>query len=116
MWLHQSWVQWCDHFPGYTVSDTSWDAIGLLGQLGTLLAHVQPSVFLRFEKQGNIFDFDNFFCEEYEMKCTGIMYELGLERALAVVRGGAGTTTAGASAGSELTNADFWEESWGLQR
>lgn len=41
------------------------------------------------------------------MKCTGIMYELGLERALAVVRGGAGTTTAGASAGSELTNADF---------
>lgn len=41
------------------------------------------------------------------MKCTGIMDELGLERAFAVVGSGAGTTTAGASAGSELTNADF---------
>lgn len=44
------------------------------------------------------------------------MDELGLERAFAVVGSGAGTTTAGASAGSELTNADFWEESWRLQR
>ncbi|GAB0187966.1 hypothetical protein GRJ2_001261900 [Grus japonensis] len=36
-----------DHFPGpagHTVSDTSQDALGLLGHLGTLLAHVQPAV------------------------------------------------------------------------
>lgn len=91
----------------YTISDTSRDAIGLLGRLGVLLACVQPSVFFGCEKQGNIFDFDNFFCEEYGMKCTGIMDELGLERAFAVVGSGAGTTTAGTSAGSELTNADF---------
>ena len=29
---------------GYTISGTSQDAIGLLGHLGTLLAHVQPNV------------------------------------------------------------------------
>ncbi|KAK4817963.1 hypothetical protein QYF61_003483 [Mycteria americana] len=36
-----------DHFPspaGHTISDTSQDAIGFLGHLGTLLAHIQASV------------------------------------------------------------------------
>ncbi|KAF1399548.1 Membrane-associated guanylate kinase, WW and PDZ domain-containing protein 2, partial [Spheniscus mendiculus] len=40
-------VQGHDHFPtpaGHTVSDTGQDAIGLLGRLGTLPAHVQPAV------------------------------------------------------------------------
>jgi len=33
------------HFPtpaGHTTPDTSQDAVGLLGHLGTLLAHIQP--------------------------------------------------------------------------
>ncbi|KAK4823445.1 hypothetical protein QYF61_002190 [Mycteria americana] len=41
---HQCRVQGQDHFPspaGHTISDTSQDAIGLLGHLGTLLAHIQ---------------------------------------------------------------------------
>ncbi|KAK4812304.1 LOW QUALITY PROTEIN: hypothetical protein QYF61_014090, partial [Mycteria americana] len=36
-----------DHFPspaGHTISDTSQNAIGFLGHLGTLLAHIQPAV------------------------------------------------------------------------
>ncbi|KAK4831056.1 hypothetical protein QYF61_014988 [Mycteria americana] len=36
-----------NHFPtlaGYAISDTSQDAIGFLGHLGTLLAHIQASV------------------------------------------------------------------------
>ncbi|KAK4816679.1 hypothetical protein QYF61_019915 [Mycteria americana] len=36
-----------DHFPspaGHTISHTSQDAIGFLGHLGTLLAHIQPAV------------------------------------------------------------------------
>ncbi|KAK4827716.1 hypothetical protein QYF61_021016 [Mycteria americana] len=36
-----------DHFPspaGHAISDTSQDAIGLLGHLGTLLAHIQAAV------------------------------------------------------------------------
>ncbi|KAK4827828.1 hypothetical protein QYF61_021912 [Mycteria americana] len=44
---HQCQVQGHDHFPspaGHTVSDTSQDAIGLLGHLGTLLAHIQLAV------------------------------------------------------------------------
>ncbi|KAF1475359.1 Cadherin-like and PC-esterase domain-containing protein 1, partial [Eudyptula minor novaehollandiae] len=44
---HQGRVQGHDHFPttaGHTVSDTGQDAIGLLGHLGTLPAHVQPAV------------------------------------------------------------------------
>ncbi|KAK4818289.1 hypothetical protein QYF61_010431 [Mycteria americana] len=44
---HQCRVQGHDHFPspaGHAVSDTSQDAIGLLGRLGTLLAHIQASV------------------------------------------------------------------------
>ncbi|KAK4809988.1 hypothetical protein QYF61_004440 [Mycteria americana] len=44
---HQCRVQGHDRFPspaGHTVSDTSQDAIGFLGHLGTLLAHVQPAV------------------------------------------------------------------------
>ncbi|KAK4829966.1 hypothetical protein QYF61_008097 [Mycteria americana] len=44
---HQCRVQGHDHFPspaGHTVSDTSQDAVGLLGHLGTLLAHIQPAV------------------------------------------------------------------------
>ncbi|KAK4811651.1 hypothetical protein QYF61_022744 [Mycteria americana] len=41
---HQCRVQGDDHFPapaGHTISDTSQDAICLLGHLGTLLAHIQ---------------------------------------------------------------------------
>ncbi|KAK4826416.1 hypothetical protein QYF61_008949 [Mycteria americana] len=44
---HQCQVQGHDHFPspaGHAIFDTSQDAIGLLGHLGTLLAHIQPSV------------------------------------------------------------------------
>ncbi|KAK4816221.1 hypothetical protein QYF61_013459 [Mycteria americana] len=44
---HQCRVQGHDHFPspaGLTISDTSQDAIGLLGHLGTLLAHIHPSI------------------------------------------------------------------------
>ncbi|KAK4807183.1 hypothetical protein QYF61_024303 [Mycteria americana] len=44
---HECRVQRDDHFPspaGHTISDTSQDAIGLLGHLGTLLAHMQPAV------------------------------------------------------------------------
>ncbi|KAK4816311.1 hypothetical protein QYF61_014995 [Mycteria americana] len=44
---HQCKVQGHNHFPspaGHTISDTSQDAIGFLGHLGTLLAHVQPAV------------------------------------------------------------------------
>ncbi|KAK4832950.1 hypothetical protein QYF61_026606 [Mycteria americana] len=41
---HQYQVQGHKHFPcpaGHTISDTSQDAIALLGHLGTLLAHIQ---------------------------------------------------------------------------
>ncbi|KAK4813860.1 hypothetical protein QYF61_001958 [Mycteria americana] len=44
---HQCRVQGDNHFPtpaGHTISDTSQDAIGLLGHLGTLLAHIQVAV------------------------------------------------------------------------
>ncbi|KAK4816524.1 hypothetical protein QYF61_017624 [Mycteria americana] len=44
---HQCQVQGDDHFPGpagHIISDTSQDAIGLLGHLGTLLPHVQLAV------------------------------------------------------------------------
>ena len=44
---HQCWVQGHDHLPtpaGHAVPDTSQDAIGLLGHLGTLPAHGQPAV------------------------------------------------------------------------
>ncbi|KAK4820326.1 hypothetical protein QYF61_023559 [Mycteria americana] len=44
---HQCRVQGRDHFPspaGHAIADTSQDAIGLLGHLGTLLAHIQPAV------------------------------------------------------------------------
>ncbi|KAK4821927.1 hypothetical protein QYF61_004930 [Mycteria americana] len=44
---HQCRVQGHDHCPspaGHTIPDTSQDAIGFLGHLGTLLAHVQPAV------------------------------------------------------------------------
>ncbi|KAK4810966.1 hypothetical protein QYF61_014438 [Mycteria americana] len=44
---HQCQVQGHDHFPspaGHAISDTSQDAIGLLGHLGTLLAHIQLAV------------------------------------------------------------------------
>ncbi|KAK4810039.1 hypothetical protein QYF61_005102 [Mycteria americana] len=47
VWPHQCRVQGHDHFPspaGHTISDTSQDAICLLGHLGTLLAHIQPAV------------------------------------------------------------------------
>jgi len=36
-----------EHFPtpaGHTIPDTSQDAVGFFGHLGTLLAHVQPAV------------------------------------------------------------------------
>ncbi|KAK4823028.1 hypothetical protein QYF61_024830 [Mycteria americana] len=44
---HQCRVQGHDHFPspaGHTISDTSQDAVGFLGHLGTLLAHIQLAV------------------------------------------------------------------------
>ncbi|KAK4822886.1 hypothetical protein QYF61_021105 [Mycteria americana] len=44
---HQCQVEGDNHFPspaGHAVSDTSQDAIGLLGHLGTLLAHIQVAV------------------------------------------------------------------------
>ncbi|KAK4828223.1 hypothetical protein QYF61_024718 [Mycteria americana] len=44
---HQCRVQGHGHFPspaGHTIPDTSQDAVGFLGHLGTLLAHVQPAV------------------------------------------------------------------------
>ncbi|KAK4813930.1 hypothetical protein QYF61_003000 [Mycteria americana] len=47
VWPHQCRVQGHDHFPtpaGHTISDRSQDAIGLLGHLGTLLAHIQLAV------------------------------------------------------------------------
>ncbi|KAK4825851.1 hypothetical protein QYF61_003102 [Mycteria americana] len=44
---HRCRVQGHDHFPspaGHAISNTSQDAIGFLGRLGTLLAHIQPAV------------------------------------------------------------------------
>ncbi|KAK4831896.1 hypothetical protein QYF61_020043 [Mycteria americana] len=44
---HQCQVQGHDHFPtpaGHTIFDTRQDAIGFLGHLGTLLAHIQVAV------------------------------------------------------------------------
>ncbi|KAK4822652.1 hypothetical protein QYF61_018604 [Mycteria americana] len=44
---HQCRVQGHDHIPspaGHAIFDTSQDAIGFLGRLGTLLAHIQPAV------------------------------------------------------------------------
>ncbi|KAK4821862.1 hypothetical protein QYF61_004339 [Mycteria americana] len=44
---HQCPVQGHDHCPspaGHAIADTSQDAIGFLGHLGTLLAHIQPAV------------------------------------------------------------------------
>ncbi|KAK4826382.1 hypothetical protein QYF61_008053 [Mycteria americana] len=44
---HQCRVQGDNHFPspaGHAISDTSQDAIGFLGHLGTLLAHIQAAV------------------------------------------------------------------------
>ncbi|KAK4832850.1 hypothetical protein QYF61_025870 [Mycteria americana] len=44
---HQCRVQGHNHFPtpaGHAVFDTSQDAIGFLGRLGTLLAHIQAAV------------------------------------------------------------------------
>ncbi|KAK4817645.1 hypothetical protein QYF61_023235 [Mycteria americana] len=44
---HQCRVQGDHHFPspaGHAIFDTSQDAIGFLGHLGTLLAHIQPVV------------------------------------------------------------------------
>ncbi|KAK4832039.1 hypothetical protein QYF61_020554 [Mycteria americana] len=48
VWPHQCQVQGHDHFPtpaGHTISHTSQDAIGLLGHLSTLLAHIQAPLF-----------------------------------------------------------------------
>ncbi|KAK4814532.1 hypothetical protein QYF61_022021 [Mycteria americana] len=47
VWPHQCRVQGHDHFPspaGHTIFDTSQDAVGFLGHLGTLLAHIQAAV------------------------------------------------------------------------
>ncbi|KAK4828429.1 LOW QUALITY PROTEIN: hypothetical protein QYF61_026525 [Mycteria americana] len=44
---HQCRAQGHNHFPtpaGHAIPDTSQDAIGLLGHLGTLLAHIQAAV------------------------------------------------------------------------
>ncbi|KAK4819050.1 hypothetical protein QYF61_024689 [Mycteria americana] len=45
---HQCRVQGHDHCPspaGHAIFDTSQDAIGLLGRLGTLLAHIQLAIY-----------------------------------------------------------------------
>jgi len=47
VWPHQCQVQGYNPLPtpaGHTIPDTSQDAVGLLGHLGTLLAHVQLAV------------------------------------------------------------------------
>ncbi|KAK4815962.1 hypothetical protein QYF61_010456 [Mycteria americana] len=47
VWPHQCRVQGHDRFPspaGHAIFDTSQDAIGFLGHLGTLLAHIQAAV------------------------------------------------------------------------
>ncbi|KAK4816514.1 hypothetical protein QYF61_017614 [Mycteria americana] len=47
VWPHHCRVQGHDHFPspaGHAISDTTHDAIGFLGHLGTLLAHIQVAV------------------------------------------------------------------------
>ncbi|KAK4818444.1 hypothetical protein QYF61_013131 [Mycteria americana] len=47
VWPHQCRVQGHNHFPspaGHAIFDTSQDAIGFLGRLGTLLAHIQEAV------------------------------------------------------------------------
>ncbi|KAK4812678.1 LOW QUALITY PROTEIN: hypothetical protein QYF61_012188 [Mycteria americana] len=47
VWPHQCRVQGHNHFPspaGHAILDTSQDAIGFLGHLGTLLAHIQVAV------------------------------------------------------------------------
>ncbi|KAK4826200.1 hypothetical protein QYF61_006144 [Mycteria americana] len=47
VWAHQCRVQGDDRIPspaGHAISDTSQGAIGFLGHLGTLLAHIQPAV------------------------------------------------------------------------
>ncbi|KAK4816334.1 hypothetical protein QYF61_015018 [Mycteria americana] len=47
VWPHQCRVQGHDHCPtpaGHAIFDTSQDAVGLLGHLGTLLAHIQVAV------------------------------------------------------------------------
>ncbi|KAK4824816.1 hypothetical protein QYF61_019666 [Mycteria americana] len=44
---HQCRVQGHDHFPspaGHAIPDTSQDAVGFLGHLGTLLAHIQSGI------------------------------------------------------------------------
>ena len=44
---HQCWVEGDDYLPvpaGHTISNTGQDGIGPLGHLGTLSAHVQPSI------------------------------------------------------------------------
>ncbi|KAK4832141.1 LOW QUALITY PROTEIN: hypothetical protein QYF61_020881 [Mycteria americana] len=46
VWPHQCRVQGHGHFPspaGHAIFDTSQDAIGFLGHLGTLLAHIQAA-------------------------------------------------------------------------
>ncbi|KAK4830578.1 hypothetical protein QYF61_011756 [Mycteria americana] len=52
---HQCRVQGHDHFPspaGHMISDTSQHAIGLLGHLGTLLAHIQAAVNQHPQRRG----------------------------------------------------------------
>ncbi|KAK4816402.1 hypothetical protein QYF61_016719 [Mycteria americana] len=47
VWPHQCHIQGHDHFPSpasHTIPDTSQNAVGFLGHLGTLRAHVQPAV------------------------------------------------------------------------
>ena len=61
---HQCRVQRDDHFHVpvvNTVSDTSQDAIGLLGHPGTLLGHVQPSI--------NQYPQVCFFCAVFQPLC-----------------------------------------------
>ncbi|KAK4815730.1 hypothetical protein QYF61_006768 [Mycteria americana] len=47
VWPHQCQVQGHDHFPspaGHAIFDTTQDAIGFVGHLGTLPAHIQAAV------------------------------------------------------------------------
>jgi len=62
-----SLVQWHDHFPtpaGHTNACTSQDAIGLLGHLRTLLAHIQGQVGQGFEQPNLV--------EEVPAHCKGV--------------------------------------------
>ncbi|KAK4823572.1 hypothetical protein QYF61_003576 [Mycteria americana] len=70
-WPHQCRVQGHDHFPspaGHTIPDTSQDALGLLGHLGTLLAHIQPAVNEHLQVLFHLAAFQPLFTESQNQK------------------------------------------------